>query len=592
MNLKVDIKLFSTQLKQMLKIVWKVDPKIAWLNLLSKILLALFPLGILYITKQLIDFLSSGNSDFSDILILILLFATTQVFTNIINQFSEYSSTIFQQKVADSFSEKIINKASSIEYSFFENPAFHNTLHLAQQQAIHRVGQLLPAINSFMSSGLSLLFLVIFFITIKAYIFLLVILMAVPIAINKWFQGKKLTNLEFELAPKEREASYLFQILTGIQWAKELRSFQFGNSFGSRLKSLKAYISSEKKGIHQEALKKNLVFDFLEVALLSSALGYMSFLTLNKAMTIGVFVLYLQGFQRMQSSSKSFFQSFLQIFQLRVFFKNLFDFFALPESNDNQKELNIFPNKLHKLEVKNLTYNYPGAISPVLKDIDIKAKAGQIIAIVGENGSGKSTLVKILSKLYQPQSGTITLNDIDIQSIDKASYYNNSAFFFQDYEKYFIEASQNIHFQLLADDSNEYNASQAAIKTGADQFILKLSKGYQTKLGSIFEGSEQLSGGQWQKLALARIFYKDTQFVVLDEPSSSLDAFSELRLYDQIKKSVEDKIVILISHRLYNLKIADYIYVMKVGEVVQEGNFTNLIQENGLFKEMYEKQRI
>ena len=162
MNLKVDIELFFTQLKQMLKIVWEVDAKLAWLNLLSKILLALFPLGLLYITKQLIDFLSSGNVDFSDIFKLILLFAAVQVFTNFINQLSEYTSTIFQQKVADSFSEKIIKKASGVDYAFFENPAFHNTLHLAQQQAIYRVGQLLPAINSFMASGLSLLFLVIF----------------------------------------------------------------------------------------------------------------------------------------------------------------------------------------------------------------------------------------------------------------------------------------------------------------------------------------------------------------------------------------------------------------------------------------------
>jgi ATP-binding cassette subfamily B protein len=592
MNLKADIELFFTQLKQMLKIVWEVDQKLAWLNLLSKILLALFPLGLLYITKQLIDFLSSGNVDFSDIFILILLYAAVQVFTNVINQLSEYTSTLFQQKVADSFSEKIIKKASGVDYGFFENPAFHNTLHLAQQQAIYRVGQLLPAINSIMASGLSLLFLIIFFISIKAYIFLLVIFIAIPIAINKWIQGKKLTNLEFSLAPKEREAGYLFQILTGIQWAKELRSFQFGDSFGSRLKSLKTYISSEKKKIHLTGLKKNLVFDLLEVALLCSAIGYMSFLTLNKAMTIGVFVLYLQGFQRMQSSSKSFFQSFLQVFQLRVFFKNLFDFFSLPESNQGIVNLSVFPTPLKELELKNISYSYPGVASPVLKNINLSARTGQIIAIVGENGSGKSTLVKILSRLYLPQTGKINLNEIDIQSIDQNSFYDNTAFFFQDYEKYFIEASQNIHFQLLADESIEKDAIKAALMTGADEFVQKLSKGYQTKLGSIFEGSEQLSGGQWQKLALARIFYKKTKLVVLDEPSSSLDAFSELRLYEQIKKNIQDKIVILISHRLYNLKIADYIYVMKDGQIVQEGSFNILIQENGLFKEMHEKQRI
>ena len=155
-----------------------------------------------------------------------------------------------------------------------------------------------------------------------------------------------------------------------------------------------------------------------------------------------------------------------------------------------------------------------------------------------------------------------------------------------------MEAVQNIHFDLSADSTKKEKAIIAAKLSGADEFVQKLSKDYNTKLGSIFEGSEQLSGGQWQKLALARIFYKKTKLVVLDEPSSSLDAFSELRLYEQIKNNLQDKIVILISHRLYNLKIADFIYVMKDGSIVQEGTFDKLANSNGLFHEMYEKQKI
>ena len=576
----------------MLTQIWLIDKKIALLNLLTKGFLALLPLGLLYITKQLIDILSNGNGNFSEVIWLIVFFALIQVITGIITQWSEYSAIIFQQKVIDNFSERLVTKASKVDYAFFEKPAFHNTLHLAQQQAIFRVGQILPAINALMASGLSLLFLVAFFISIKAYFFIAVILFAIPISFNKWLQGKKLTNLEFSLAPKEREANYLFQILTGIQWAKELRSFQFGESFGLRLSKLRNYISMEKKKIHQSALSKNLIVEILEVVLLSAAIGYMSFLTLNKTMTIGLFVLYLQGFQRMQTSSKSFFQSFLQIFQLRMFFRNLVDFFSLEETNQQNKGTVGMPQEITVLALENLSFTYPEAKTPILNNISINAKGGQIVAIVGENGAGKTTLVKILSRLYTTYQGNITINNQNIKQFDTASFYDNSGFFFQDYEKYFLEAIQNIHFNLDPNETIKSTAIAAAKTSGADEFIKKLSKEYQTKLGSIFEGSEQLSGGQWQKLALARIFYKKTKIVVLDEPSSSLDAFSELRLYEQIKNNLSNKIVILISHRLYNLKIADFIYVMKDGCIVQEGSFDELIKSKGLFQEMYEKQRI
>ena len=576
----------------MLSQIWLIDKKLAFLNLLTKGFLALMPLGLLYITKQLIDLLSNGKGGFSEVTWLIVLFAILQVVTGIIAQWSDYSNTIFQQKVIDTFSERIVNKASKVDYAFFEKPAFHNTLHLAQLQAVYRVGQLLPAINALMASGLSLIFLVVFFISIKAYFFIAVILFAIPISFNKWLQGKKLTNLEFSLAPKEREANYLFQILTGIQWAKELRSFQFGESFGLRLSTVRNYISTEKKKIHQSAFSKNLIVEILEVALLSAAIGYMSFLTLNKTMTIGLFVLYLQGFQRMQMSSKSFFQSFLQIFQLRVFFRNLVDFFSIAETNQQNKSTVSMPEEMTVMALENISFTYPESKTPVIKNISIHAKRGQIVAIVGENGAGKTTLVKILSRLYTAYEGRITLNNQDISHFDSASFYDDSAFFFQDYEKYFLEAIQNIHFDLNADTTKKVKAIHASKLSGADEFVQKLSKDYNTKLGSIFEGSEQLSGGQWQKLALARIFYKKTKLVVLDEPSSSLDAFSELRLYEQIKNNLSNKIVILISHRLYNLKIADFIYVMKDGCIVQEGSFDELIKSKGLFQEMYEKQRI
>jgi ATP-binding cassette subfamily B protein len=293
----------------------------------------------------------------------------------------------------------------------------------------------------------------------------------------------------------------------------------------------------------------------------------------------------------MQTSSKAFFQSLLQVFQLRSFVKDLYGFFELSEGQKVSAN-HHFPEQLDQLRIESLSFRYPNQQQPIISGINIEASRGQIIAIVGENGSGKSTLVKLLAGFYRPDQGSIQLDGINIQDIKQDDFYKQTCFFFQDYEKYFLTAGQNIHFEYNYTDLVEKKAAAAGQSSGASSFIEKLANGYQTKMGSIFEGSEQLSGGQWQKLALAKIFYKDAQLVVLDEPSSALDAFAELNLYEKIKTELKDKIVILISHRLYNLKMADTIHVMQDGKIVQSGKFEQLIVEDGLFRSMYEKQRI
>ena len=575
----------------MLKDVYAINKSLGTRIVLLKTMSALLPLCQMYMVKALIDITSQSRPDPTKIVILVAFFAGLQLIIGAINQYANHLEQLFSQEAADIFSLKIIQKASLVSYAHIENPAFHNNLHLAQQQARLRIVQLLPAINTSIASTLSLIFLVLFFVSIKAYFFLALFVLAIPISLNKWLQGKRATDLEFSLAPKERESGYLFQLMTGIQWAKELRTYHFGRAFKEQFKSLRVEINQQKNINQQKSLRQNILAELLEVIALGFAIGYLALKTISHAIGLGTFILYLQGIQRMQSSAKAFFQSLLQVFQLRSFVKDLYGFFELSEEN-NLTAIQDFPQQLEQLKIESLSFGYPNQTHPLLNNINLEGSRGQIIAIVGENGSGKSTLVKLLAGFYIPDYGNIWLNSIPLQEIDKTHFYQNSSFFFQDYEKYFITAGQNIHFDYKPSDAIEEQMQVASQQSGASAFIEKLSKGYDTKMGSIFEGSEQLSGGQWQKLALARFFYKDAQLVVLDEPSSALDAFAELNLYTTIKTALKDKIVVLISHRLYNLKMADKIYVMQDGRIVQVGGFDQLIAEEGLFKSMYEKQKI
>ena len=212
-----------------------------------------------------------------------------------------------------------------------------------------------------------------------------------------------------------------------------------------------------------------------------------------------------------------------------------------------------------------------------------------MIAIVGENGSGKSTFVKLLARLYHLQSGKIEIDDYALNDINIQSFRTKATFLFQDFEKYFFTVEENI---ALGEEPDSSRIEWAAKLSGADSFIKKLSNGYKTRMGTIFQGSEQLSGGQWQKIALTRIFYREAQLVVLDEPTSALDANAELKLFENLKNFCGNKMVILITHRLYNLKIADKIYVLDEGQIVQHGTYKALLEEDGLFRKMYNAQQL
>jgi ATP-binding cassette subfamily B protein len=586
-----DLGAFINQLSTMMREVYAINKPSGVKILVARIVGSILPLVQLYLVKELIDLIGQPAPTRTEIILLVAIFAGIQLALGSLNQYTNHIEQLFSQEVADAFSLRIITKASKVEYAHFENPAFHNSLHLAQQQARFRITQLLPAVNATVSNAMSLVFLVVFFVSIKAYFFIAIFVLAIPITLNKWLQGKRSTDLEFNLAPKERESGYLFQLMTGIQWAKELRTFRFGKPFQDRFQVLRKEINLEKSLIQKKSLQQNMLAEFFEVAALGLAIGYLAIKTVAKSIGLGSFVLYLQGIQRMQTSSKAFFQSLLQVFQLRSFVKDLYGFFELSEGQKKSAEQH-FPEKLDQLRIEALSFGYPNQQQHIISGINIEASRGQIIAVVGENGSGKSTLVKLLAGFYAADQGSIQMNGINIRDIEQDAFYRQTCFFFQDYEKYFLTAGQNIHFEYNITNLVETKASEAGQSSGASSFIEKLAKGYQTKMGSIFEGSEQLSGGQWQKLALARVFYKDAQLVVLDEPSSALDAFAELNLYEKIKTELRDKIVILISHRLYNLKIADKIHVMQDGKIVQSGKFEELITEDGLFRSMYEKQRI
>jgi ATP-binding cassette subfamily B protein len=591
LTLQKNIRSFFKDMVRAFALIWKAGKFIALVNVVLLIVQALLPILLLYFLRDLIEGVVHGNKSFSTIMPIIIYYGIVQLLTIITGQVSTYVGTIQQQKLTDNLSAEVLEKAVKVDYAYYENPTYHDSMHLAQQQAIYKASIILSSFNAMLLNSLSLVFLVAFFISMHLLFALPFTAVLIPLAAVKWYSGYALLRMEHKFVAAEREANYLQGVLTGITSAKEIRLFGFGNSFIKKFKTIRASIHHEKNKLNLRLTWYSLFAESAEVIAMLVIFGILAKYTWLHIITIGAFVIYIQGFQRLQSTAKSFLQAMVQIFQQRLFLNDLFKFLDMHTDGGSTGD-KPFTVADKGIRINNLSFTYPGTDRVILKDISIQCKPGSIVAIVGENGSGKSTLVKLLGRLYDVKPGSIKLEDSNYADIGISEFQKNTIFLFQDFEQYMFTVEENITLSDIERKKTNAEIVSAAQFSGASQFIDKLSHGYATRLGRLFKSGEQLSGGQWQKLALSRAFYKDAQLVILDEPTSAMDASAEYEVFNNIKTQMVDKMVFLITHRLYNLKIADHIYVLKDGIINQEGSFDTLIKTPGLFKEMYDKQKL
>lgn len=573
-----------------LNLLWQTNKRLAILSFSLQVVQALMPVISLYLIKILIEKVTA-KQPFAELWPVILYFLAAQLLLALAQQWSNYITTIYQMAITDHLSQKVLDKAIKVDYTYYENPDYHDSLHLAQQQSLYRAGGLLNSFNAFITAGCGLLFLLALFISMQSFFAILFIAFSLPLAIIKWYYGIAITRQEQKLAPLEREAGYLHAILTGISFAKETRIFGYGLFFTEKFTAIRRAIRMQKQQLNKKLTWYSLIAESAEIIAMAFIFALLARQTIAGAVSLGLFVIYIQGFQSLQNNAKNFLQAIVQILQQRIFLQNIFSFLDIKAAGNTVAQ-NSFPQLEEGLAVNNLSFGYiPG--KPVLKNLSMQCRPGQIVAIVGENGSGKSTLIKLLAKLYQAEAGTVTIDNVSLDDIADETYREKAVFLFQDFEKYFFTIKENIVLGRPDERRTEEDTQHAASLAGADRFISKLSNGYQTRMGRIFEGSEQLSGGQWQKLALARVFYRtNASLIVLDEPTSALDAQAEFEIFSQLKSLAKDKMIILITHRLYNLKIADYLYVMKEGEIAEAGRFDDLIEKNGVFTQLYKMQQL
>ena len=401
----------------------------------------------------------------------------------------------------------------------------------------------------------------------------------------------KMYRWQREQTATERQAGYLNWMLTDISHAKEIRLFDLGPLFIRRFRDLRRKLRQGRLSIARRRSIADFGAQTFATGAIYSVYAYLAYQAIGGKITFGDLAMFYQAFQRVQGSIHGILNNLAGLYEDNLFLSNLYEFLDLKRTVIEPLHAIPVPQPMQRgIVLDHVSFQYPAGTRKVFEDISLTIRPGEVAALVGENGSGKTTLIKLLCRLYDPTGGTITMDGVDLRQFATKALRREIAIIFQDYAHYHLTARENIWFGNIDLPPDHEQVIAAARRAGADDIIRSLPHGYETILGKRFEHGEELSIGEWQKVALARAFMRDAQIIVLDEPTSSMDAKAEYEVFQSFRQLVSGRTAILISHRFSTVRMADRIYVLKQGSVIEGGTHEELIKRQGVYADLFEKQ--
>ncbi|GAB5522677.1 MAG: ABC transporter ATP-binding protein [Roseivirga sp.] len=553
------------------------------------------PVAQLLFIKLVIDELTvEGGFDkarIDEMVFYLIGFGAALLLNGIVQNISQYFEGLQQQRVADYTAGLLQKKSIAMDLELYDDPEYHDSYFLAHRHGLSRPTQLVADLMTFSENLISILFIGGLIFTVHPLIPLLLFVSVLPSAIIKYVFSDKLFKWEKKRALMERKAYYLNHIITDTEYAKEIRVFDAGLSISERFHVLRKTLFKEKKSLFGFRARMGIGGKTVEVGAEIFSYVFLTFRAMNGLISVGDLAMVFPAFQRGKTNLSGVLQSMVKLLEHRLFLSHLIGFMKLePGIREDQNAYALGDTIKSGIELMGVSFKYPKTQNDVVNDVSLSLKKGQITALVGENGSGKTTLVKLLCRLYDPSSGRISLDGIDYKAIRLSDLRAKMSITFQDFAKYYLTVGENIRFSDLdrADSAKQMEAY--ARLTGADTFIDRLPDAYDQQLGRMFEASTELSVGQWQKIALARMFFNEAEVLIVDEPTSAIDPLSEHKIFENLKELRQDKIIVLVTHRLYNLKMADQVVVMSEGRLVEKGSHNELVARNGQYTQMLSKQ--
>ncbi|WP_199194149.1 ABC transporter ATP-binding protein [Pleurocapsa sp. CCALA 161] len=579
----------------LLRLVWQATPLYLCLSLAIQGFQSLIPALMLLINKAIVDLVIAnwGNANFvwRPLIVLVALRFGVTFVQAVLTQASLYVGQIFNDRLNLHTKFVLLEKSAQLDLGHFESPEFYDTLARAQDSGSNHPVRVIQTLTGLFGQGVTLVSLLGLLLQFNVAIVPLLFFTALP---SFWtsivYSGRRfwMTRMETESG---RVSNYIQQVLTNPEFAKEVRLFNLGKHLLGQWQDIRLDFNQKSAAIASEYTRMRGISGVLVDSGFYLAYIWTLIKTIAGQISVGDFTMYTGAFSQAQQVLPSILENIARVYESNLYVSQYFDFLALQPQVINASGPQPFPHPIMQgLSLKNVSFTYSGASKPTLSNLNLEIKPGESIALVGLNGAGKTTLLKLITRLYDVDSGAIAIDGIPLAEIKLSELHQNIGVLNQDFARYQLSVRDNIGFGNLPQRENQFRIEQAAIASGADRVVDTLKDGYQTRLGKMFKGGVDLSGGQWQKIGMARAFMSDAPILILDEPTAALDAIAEYELFDKFRTLTAGKMTFFVSHRFSTVQLADRIVVLENSQIVEVGSHQELMTHNGLYAEMFLKQ--
>ena len=580
------------------KLVWNASKKHTLVNFGLIPLVGLLPAAQSWVGKMIVDKIllaidlgSDVQAGIQIVLPYVLLEFALLLVSSLLNAFQSLSNNVLRSSLSKYVNTMIIDKSIKLDLQFYEDPVFYDNMQNARRRADSSALAIVSSISQVAQQFITLISLVALLIGFSPWLAVLVILAAVP----NFLSNSRFAEMSFRAishrAPETRLLNYIETLLTSNETVKEIKLFGLGESLKARFENLFTEFMDE-----DNAIARRNTFASLGWGMVTNLAYYGSYIwviirTITKAITLGDMTMFLSVFRQSQRAVMSLLDSFSRLYENNLYLDNLLDFLKIEPALVSPENGKVAPAPiLEGIHFQNVSFKYPGSDKYVLRNINLFIKPNESIALVGLNGAGKTTLIKLLTRLYDPTEGQITLDGVDLREYDMKSLHQRFGVIFQDFVRYQFSIKENIGFGQIEDLDNMERIKEAASKGGADEVVAPLAEGYETILGRRWNRGHELSGGQWQKIALSRAFMRKAEVLILDEPTSALDAQAEYEIFLRFRELMEGRLAVLISHRFSTVRMADRIVVLEDGRILELGSHEELMRHNQVYAHLFNLQ--